>query len=99
MTNQTPQQTPQQTPGQYLQECRLRKRVTQHQLAEQLGVTVQAISGWENGRGSIPLERLRTLATKLQMDPKKTLELLMRSYRAKVIKALTKTTKEKGEGA
>lgn len=35
--------------GKFIAECRKEKKITQEQLAEQLGVTSKSISKWETG--------------------------------------------------
>ncbi len=37
--------------GAFIARCRKEKNLTQMQLAELLGITNQAVSKWENGRG------------------------------------------------
>ena len=36
--------------GKFISECRKSKKITQSQLAEQLGVTDRSVSNWENGK-------------------------------------------------
>ena len=36
--------------GLFIMECRKRKKLTQAELGEKLGVTEKSISNWENGR-------------------------------------------------
>lgn len=35
--------------GKFIAECRKRKKITQSELGERLGVTEKSISNWENG--------------------------------------------------
>ena len=35
--------------GKFIAECRKRKKLTQLELAEKLGVTDRSVSNWENG--------------------------------------------------
>jgi SOS-response transcriptional repressor LexA len=49
--------------------ARRKKQLTQQQLAEQLGISVQAISQWENGQSKPTLDRAFMLAALLSVDP------------------------------
>jgi len=46
--------------GEYLQECRLRKRLTLRQMEERTGITFSGIAKYEKGR-PVDLNRLRIL--------------------------------------
>lgn len=35
--------------GKFIADCRKNKKITQSELAEQLGVTDRSVSNWENG--------------------------------------------------
>ena len=50
------------TLGQRIQELRKRAGLTQEQLAEQLGVTRQAVSKWESDNGVPELDALIALS-------------------------------------
>lgn len=47
---------------QRIKECRQRAGLTQSQLAEQMGVSRQAVTKWESGRGAPDIEHIRNLA-------------------------------------
>ncbi len=49
--------------GSFLKELRLEKKFSQEDLAEQLHISRQAISKWENGRGIPDLETLQDLSS------------------------------------
>ena len=51
--------------GQRIQAARARKRLTQAGLAEQLGVTDNAVTQWETGRATPRAERLEAIARTL----------------------------------
>jgi transcriptional regulator with XRE-family HTH domain len=51
--------------GRRIQAARERKRVTQADLAAQLGVTDNAVTQWETGRAAPRAERLTAIATAL----------------------------------
>lgn len=47
--------------GKFIAECRKAKKLTQSELAEQLGVTDRAISNWENGKNMPDLSLFKPL--------------------------------------
>ena len=47
--------------GAFIAQCRKEKNLTQMQLAETLGITNQAVSKWENGRGMPDVSLLQPL--------------------------------------
>lgn len=47
--------------GAFIARCRKEKNLTQMQLAELLGITNQAVSKWENGRGMPEVSLLQPL--------------------------------------
>lgn len=47
--------------GKFIAECRKAKKITQAQLAEQLGVTDRSISNWENGKNMPDLSLFKPL--------------------------------------
>jgi transcriptional regulator with XRE-family HTH domain len=51
--------------GAFIAQCRREKNLTQIQLAEQLGITNQAVSKWENGRGMPDVSLLQPLCDAL----------------------------------
>ena len=51
--------------GAFIAQCRKEKNLTQIQLAEQLGITNQAVSKWENGRGMPDVSLLQPLCDAL----------------------------------
>lgn len=46
-----------------IKECRLRAGLSQAQLATRLGVSRQAVTKWESGRGTPDIEHVKNLAT------------------------------------
>ena len=54
--------------GQFILEQRKKLNLTQSELAEQLHVTSQAVSKWENGRGIPDIELLKELSNYFQVD-------------------------------
>lgn len=53
-----------------LQYIRIRCNLSLSELAEQMGVTRQAVSSWENGKKDIPKQRKKELATFFGIDEK-----------------------------
>lgn len=51
--------------GAFIAQCRKEKNLTQMQLAERLGITSQAVSKWENGRGMPDVSLLQSLCDAL----------------------------------
>lgn len=47
--------------GKFITECRKNKKITQSQLAEQLGVTDRSVSNWENGKNMPDLSLFKPL--------------------------------------
>jgi len=54
--------------GKRLKEWRVKKRLTQKELANVLGVTQQAIASWERERTEIPLWALKKLKEEFGLD-------------------------------
>lgn len=54
--------------GQKIREARKRQGLTQEQLAEQVHVSRQTVSHWENGRAEPNYETLKALAETLEID-------------------------------
>jgi transcriptional regulator with XRE-family HTH domain len=52
-----------------LKEMRLRRMLTQKELAERVGVTYQSIQGWESGNNMPRPAAMRRLCEVLQVDP------------------------------
>lgn len=53
--------------GDNIKDFRVKKNITQQELAEKLNVTRQAISKWENNKGEPDLNMLRNIATALSV--------------------------------
>ena len=53
--------------GKFISELRRRKKLTQEQLAEKLGITDRAVSKWENGRGMPDLSLMKPLCKELEI--------------------------------
>lgn len=54
--------------GELIREMRLRKKLTQAELADKIGVTDKAVSKWERGCGAPDLSILPVLAAELGLD-------------------------------
>jgi len=54
--------------GKFILECRKRKKLTQSELAEKLGVTDKSISNWENGRNMPDLSLFKPLCEILDIS-------------------------------
>ena len=52
-----------------IRELRMRKFLTQAELAEKVGVSESTIAGWEAGRKSPRLRNIRKLAEALRVEP------------------------------
>jgi DNA-binding XRE family transcriptional regulator len=59
--------------GRRLRSKRLRRQLTQKQLADKVGVTRQQISNIEHGRSEVPASQLRRLSEVLKCDVRKLL--------------------------
>ena len=55
--------------GAWLAEKRKHKGITQIQVAERLGVSKQAISKWENGRGKMYADNFIEFCRIIEADP------------------------------
>jgi len=53
--------------GKFIAECRKAKKITQSELAEQLGVTDRSVSNWENGKNMPDLSLFKPLCTILDI--------------------------------
>lgn len=54
--------------GKFIYECRKKKKLTQEQLAEKLGVTSKSISRWENGNTMPDYSLLKDLCNELDIS-------------------------------
>ena len=54
--------------GKYIKKLRLKKRLSQTELAKKLSITKQAISKWENGRGLPDIEMLKQLSNVFEVN-------------------------------
>lgn len=53
--------------GKFIAECRKKRKMTQSELAEKLGVTEKSISNWENGRNMPDLSLFKPLCIELNI--------------------------------
>ncbi len=53
--------------GKFIAECRKKKKLTQSELAESLGVTDRSVSNWENGKNMPDLSLFKPLCAKLDI--------------------------------
>ncbi len=53
--------------GKFIAECRKRKKITQSELAEKLGVTDRSVSNWENGKNMPDLSLFKPLCNILDI--------------------------------
>ena len=53
--------------GKFIAECRKKKKLTQSDLAESLGVTDRSVSNWENGKNMPDLSLFKPLCAKLDI--------------------------------
>ncbi len=53
--------------GKFIAECRKKKKMTQNELAEKLGVTDKSVSNWENGRNMPDLSLFKPLCELLDI--------------------------------
>lgn len=72
-------------PGQYVQDCRIRAKLTQTQVAVALGITEQAVSSWERNAVPLPKQRIMDLYRLLRLDRTKLLDLMAARYRAELV--------------
>ena len=54
--------------GKFIAECRKKQNLTQEQLAEQLGITKNAVSKWERGLGLMDMSLLKPLSKILKVS-------------------------------
>ena len=53
--------------GKFIAKCRKAKKITQSELAEQLGVTNRSVSNWENGKNMPDLSLFKPLCEILEI--------------------------------
>ena len=54
--------------GNFIRELRTKKRLSQKDLANQLGVTVAAVSKWENGKNIPDISNLKAIAVLFEVS-------------------------------
>ncbi len=60
--------------GNFIRDMRIKKNLTQKDLADKMGITAKAISRWETGRGFPDVSLLEQLADELNVTPKEILK-------------------------
>ena len=84
--------------GAFIAQCRKEKNLTQMQLAELLGITNQAVSKWENGRGMPDVSLLQPLCAVLGISLNELFSgehISMEEYKGKAEETISKLFKEK----
>ena len=84
--------------GAFIAQCRKEKSLTQIQLAELLGITNQAVSKWENGRGMPDVSLLQPLCDALGISLNELFSgehLSAEEYKGKAEENISKLYKEK----
>lgn len=86
--------------GKFIAECRKKKKLTQAELAEKLGITDRAISKWENGKSLPDSGVMLELCAELDITVNELLSgerIEMKKYDEKVEENLLNLTKENEE--
>ena len=84
--------------GAFIAQCRKEKNLTQMQLAETLGITNQAVSKWENGRGMPDVSLLQPLCDVLGISLNELFSgehISAEEYKGKAEENISKLFKEK----
>ncbi len=84
--------------GAFIAQCRKEKNLTQMQLAELLGITNQAVSKWENGRGMPDMSLLQPLCDVLGISLNELFSgehISAEEYKGKAEENISKLFKEK----
>lgn len=84
--------------GAFIAQCRKEKNLTQMQLAELLGITNQAVSKWENGRGTPDVSLLQPLCDALGISLNELFSgehISAEEYKGKAEENISKLFKEK----
>lgn len=84
--------------GAFIAQCRKEKTLTQMQLAELLGITNQAVSKWENGRGMPDVSLLQPLCDALGISLNELFSgehISAEEYRGKAEENISRLFKEK----
>lgn len=84
--------------GAFIAQCRKEKNLTQMQLAELLGITNQAVSKWENGRGMPDVSLLQPLCDALGISLNELFSgehISAEEYKGKAEENIAKLVKEK----
>ena len=84
--------------GAFIAQCRKEKKLTQMQLAELLGITNQAVSKWENGRGMPDVSLLQPLCDALGISLNELFSgehISAEEYKGKAEENISKLFKEK----
>lgn len=76
------------TPNQYLKECRVKKGLTQAQLAKKLKIHTQFVSNIERGACGVPRKRLKKWIKEVGADSIAVLEYELFPFRKQLIKDL-----------
>lgn len=84
--------------GAFIAQCRKEKKLTQMQLAELLGITNQAVSKWENGKGMPDMSLLQPLCDSLGISLNELFSgehISAEEYKGKAEENISKLFKEK----
>lgn len=84
--------------GAFIAQCRKEKNLTQMQLAQRLGITNQAVSKWENGRGMPDVSLLQPLCDVLGISLNELFSgehISAEEYKGKAEENISKLFKEK----
>ncbi|MDE6925160.1 MAG: helix-turn-helix transcriptional regulator [Acetatifactor sp.] len=84
--------------GAFISQCRKEKNLTQMQIAELLGITNQAVSKWENGRGMPDVSLLQPLCDALGISLNELFSgehISAEEYKGKAEENISKLFKEK----
>ena len=72
------------TCGTYLKEKRLKKKITQAELADRLGLSAQYVGHVENVKVGVPVKQLRHWCEQIGASRRKAIGLLVSDYENKI---------------
>lgn len=74
--------------GKYLKKKRLKKKMTQKEIADPLRYTAQYVHNWEHGKASVPIDAIPIIAKVLDISIDEIIKKLLQLYKKRLKRVL-----------